>query len=92
MEAEVVEALRMMRTSAEAHEQSHKDPKDTEPPFCIATRADLVATLMIELGLDIEDLGFIASSFLDLKAELECDCEGNEEPQTEEWPDKIGGE
>lgn len=88
MEAEVVEALRLMKASAEAHEQTHKKPEDPEPPFCSATRADLVATLMYELGLDIEDIGFIASAYLDLIVEMEPDAE--REPQSDEWPDKIG--
>ena len=69
MDAEVVEALRLMTASAKVHEQAHQAPEDEEPPFCSETRAQLVATLMYELELGVEDLGFVASAFLDLVPE-----------------------
>lgn len=89
MEAEVVEALRLMRLSAEAHEQAHKEP-DQDSPFCIDTRTHLVAALMIELGLDIEDIGFIASAYLEIQCDMEAP-ETEEPPAEEEWPGTIGG-
>lgn len=54
-------AILEIEACAVAHEKESNTP---EP--CIGNRCYLVAMLMFHLGLDVKDLGFIASDFMDL--------------------------
>ena len=80
--ADLAKALKIFSTAAREHEQEHAC--EEQETFCTDSRANLVAMLMVELNLQIENIGMIASHFLDIAADWE-------EPtkEVEEWPKVI---
>lgn len=83
MEITVDDAVAAIIAAAEKHETEHPDVPG-EPPFCPHTRAAHVAHLMLNLGLSLEDIGLVATHFMDgLLAEQDIGDDNSE------WSDVV---
>jgi hypothetical protein len=83
----IFSAIEVLDTAAQAHEVRNSEEFDTD------NRAIIVAMVMQNLGLDLEDIGQVAEHLVNLGTALEddeiCDDCKETENQIEEWPDQI---